>query len=214
MSAIADKVMNSCCADKLDNICNKLPFKKHNNDNHNNDAGDVDVTPTAEATTPTTAAASASAAAVSAAKPSKKKPSTTSGVVTPLDMKYELTQWKDLPANVQKVAKDVLGYDEAMWNDSEWVEVDDKHWWDLEDEELEAVKLFGWDEDSWESKYEDWEWSELPAAAKKAAEAAGYTEELWEEGEHPAEEKWWEDMTEQEIVALSVLGWTQYKWDD
>lgn len=202
MSAIADKVMNSCCGDKLDTVCSKLPFKKPNN-NIDGSSNDVDVTPAAE---------EKKEDHVSTPAPMKKP--TKSGVVTAFDMKYELTKWKDLPAKVRKAGQDVLGYDEKKWNDSEWVEVDSKHWWDLEAKELEAVKLFGWDEDTWEHKYEHSAWSELPEVAKRAAEAAGYTEKIWDESEHPVEEKYWSEMTDKEIVALSVLGWTQAKWDD
>jgi hypothetical protein len=203
MSTIASKVLNGCCGDRLDDLCAKLPFHKPNSSSSNHIEEDVDATPVAEEKKED-----------APSEPVVTKPNRFGAAsITPFDMKYELTQWKDLPADVQKAAQDVLEYDEEMWNNGEYVDVDGKHWEDLSEEELQAVQLLGWDEDTWEHKYEHTEWTELPDVIKRAAESAGYTEEIWENSEHPLEEKYWEEMSDEEKVALTVFGWTQTKWD-
>ena len=63
-------------------------------------------------------------------------------------------------------------------------------------------------------KYDDHDWDELPADAKKAAEALGYNKSLWDKDGKPASEgKDWAELTSSEQEAAKVLGYDQAKWD-
>ena len=57
------------------------------------------------------------------------------------------------------------------------------------------------------TKYEDYDWEELPAAAQAAAKTLGYTEKLWDKDGKPAcEDKDWEELTAAEQAAAKTLG--------
>ena len=62
--------------------------------------------------------------------------------------------------------------------------------------------------------YDDYDWDELPAEAKKAAEVLGYNKQLWDsEGKPASDSKDWAELTKEEQAAAQVLGYNQKKWD-
>lgn len=85
---------------------------------------------------------------------------------------------------------------------------------DLDCEQKKNLKIIGWDQTSWETKYMETDWCDLPPKQKKAAKIAGWTEETWEEDSNEKIDKWWEDLGLKEKQALCVLGWSQETWDD
>lgn len=63
-------------------------------------------------------------------------------------------------------------------------------------------------------KYDDYDWDELPAEAKAAAEVLGYTKEKWDNEEAPdCENSAWEELTAEQKEAAAVLGYDQAGWD-
>ena len=65
------------------------------------------------------------------------------------------------------------------------------------------------------SKYDDFDWAELPSKAKKAAEVLGYNKRLWDKDIEPATcDKYWKDLTGAEKDAAIVLGYDESSWDD
>lgn len=202
ISTIADKLLHACCADEL---CSKLPFKKTNHD----DADNVDVTAEAEEKKEDSPDAEVVKPVGTAAK------KTNYGHFTPSEMKYELTFWKDLPLDAQGAAQE-LGFDEAKWNGSEYVDVAHEHWHDLSEKQLKALKVLGWEEEAWEHKYKHFDWVDLPDLQKRAAESVGYTEENWDGPPHeqPLHHKYWEEMSEEEKSAMAVFGYTMETWDE
>jgi transcriptional regulator of met regulon len=130
------------------------------------------------------------------------------------DMKHENCKWKSLPNKVRRAIQDV-GISQEQWdNKDNTVAVFQKHWEDLETKEVEAMELLGWDEPSWEHRYEETSWEDLPEQAKKAATAAGFDEDTWEEDEWPDNlHKSWADLSETDRNAMMVLGWHEAKWD-
>lgn len=185
---LVDKLMTACCGDNdtVNALMSKLPWKKNKVD----DDGKDDV----------------------AEEKIKivKKPT---GKFTDKDMKYELTLWKDMPLKVRRAVED-LGGDETKWNNSEWLDVDDKHWDDLTEEELKAVETLGWEKESWDHKWEHTSWADLPEVVKKAATEAGFTGEIWDDDEWTENlHKRWDDLAEKDKQAMAVLGWHKHTWD-
>ena len=64
-----------------------------------------------------------------------------------------------------------------------------------------------------EAKYEDVQWSKLPAAARRAASALGYDESSWNGNEWRCDEHWW-DLSAEQKSAVEALGWTEHAWED
>eukprot|EP00977_Amphora_coffeiformis_P015903 scaffold4786_cov198-Amphora_coffeaeformis.AAC.15 len=63
-------------------------------------------------------------------------------------------------------------------------------------------------------KYDDYDWAELPAEAKKAAQTLGYDKKKWDgDAKVPAEEKDWVELSTGEQAAATTLGYTQASWD-
>jgi len=181
----------SCCGDN-EFLSSKLPWKKQNGTDEDHDVAD--------------------------SKPSKMSNNNNSGnkksgKFTDKDMKHENCKWSSLPAKIRKAAQEI-GLDETKWNDNEIEEtVFDKHWWDLETKEVEVMEMLGWDEASWEHKYEESSWSDLPDHVQKAATAAGFDEDTWNEDEWPENlHKSWGDLSEKDRNAMMVLGWHEGKW--
>lgn len=64
------------------------------------------------------------------------------------------------------------------------------------------------------SKYEDYDWEELEAEVKAAAEVLGYTKELWDnDGEPEKVDQDWSDLSAEEKAAAQTLGFTEETWD-
>eukprot|EP00584_Thalassiosira_punctigera_P015585 CAMPEP_0172549846 /NCGR_PEP_ID=MMETSP1067-20121228/22118_1 /TAXON_ID=265564 ORGANISM="Thalassiosira punctigera, Strain Tpunct2005C2" /NCGR_SAMPLE_ID=MMETSP1067 /ASSEMBLY_ACC=CAM_ASM_000444 /LENGTH=71 /DNA_ID=CAMNT_0013337275 /DNA_START=138 /DNA_END=353 /DNA_ORIENTATION=+ len=64
------------------------------------------------------------------------------------------------------------------------------------------------------TKYEDYDWKELPKDAQAAATALGYTKKMWDADKEPkAADKEWKELSEDEKKAATVLGYTEEAWD-
>lgn len=64
------------------------------------------------------------------------------------------------------------------------------------------------------TKYEDYDWEELPADIQEAAELLGFNEELWDNDDETDEcDEWWKDLTPAQQEAATKLGYTQETWD-
>ena len=135
------------------------------------------------------------------------------GKFTDREMKYELAKWNELPMNARRAAED-LGFDKESWNEKAAVDSDYKHWWDLNETELQAVQVLGWDEDAWEHLYEHTSWANLPELQKRAATSAGFDEDKWDGDYWPENlNKKWDELADADKQAMSVLGWHKGKWD-
>ena len=129
------------------------------------------------------------------------------------DAKYEDVKWGKMPLSARKAAK-VIRFDEASWNEASWLEIDDKHWHDLTEEEKKAVETLGWDEMAWDHKYEHTSFDDMPKHAQKAATKLGWDAEKWDgDWDMSVWEKGWGDMTDEEKRCLHVLGYMKSTWD-
>lgn len=65
------------------------------------------------------------------------------------------------------------------------------------------------------SKYEEYDWDELPLNAKDAAKALGYTKKIWDKDDEPevVKDYDWDELTKEQKKAAKVLGWNQKTWD-
>jgi hypothetical protein len=206
ISQFADKLINACCGDKADALASKLPFKMTGGKDE-----DVDVTEVAEEKKEEDIPAP-----VVVEEKVESQPKKDGALFTDFEMKYELTVWKDLPAEV-KAAAEEIGYDEAKWDAAEEVHVGHKPWHHLSESEIKAVKTLGWDEVSWEHQYDHTEWKDLPELQKRAATAAGYTELNWGAPPHEQpqnlEHKHWDELDEKDQQCMAVFGYTKKEWD-
>jgi len=64
-----------------------------------------------------------------------------------------------------------------------------------------------------EAKYEDVQWSKLPAKARRAASTLGYDEASWNGNEWRCDEAWG-DLSAEQRGAAEALGWTERAWED
>jgi hypothetical protein len=65
------------------------------------------------------------------------------------------------------------------------------------------------------TKYENYDWNELPGDVKKAAEQLGYDKRKWDKNiKVPADDKDWKDLSAKEQEAALKLGYTQKTWDE
>ena len=66
-----------------------------------------------------------------------------------------------------------------------------------------------------DGQYDEQDWSDIPAAAQKAAKVLGFTQQMWDDNEWPAavEEAEWEDITGEKKKALHVLGYNKWDWE-
>ncbi|GFH56067.1 hypothetical protein CTEN210_12543 [Chaetoceros tenuissimus] len=63
-------------------------------------------------------------------------------------------------------------------------------------------------------KYDDYDWDELPADVKAAAEKLGYTKKIWDSDGEPDEcDEYWKDLTAEQQAAAKLLGYTAATWD-
>lgn len=195
VAQVLDKLLGVCCGDNSP-LGGKMPWNKNNKDEDH----DVAVKPTKQNAKP------------SNVKPSPMQKANKNGKFTDKDMKYETIVWKSLPLSARKAAQD-LGYDQTKWDSSEHLPIEHKHWRDLDEKELKAVKTLGWEEEAWERQYEHHKWADLPDLQKKAAVAAGLTEDTWEHHWPANLEKHWDDLAEEDKNAMAVFGWCKSAWD-
>jgi hypothetical protein len=65
-----------------------------------------------------------------------------------------------------------------------------------------------------DTKYDDVVYAKLPAKIKNAVKTLGFTQETWDNhGWADSEEKWFEDLTPEELQAAETLGWDETAWD-
>lgn len=63
-------------------------------------------------------------------------------------------------------------------------------------------------------KFDGIEYAKLLPTIRVAVKALGFTEDSWNNGDWPAcENKWFEDLTQEERRAAETLGWTKEAWD-
>ena len=64
------------------------------------------------------------------------------------------------------------------------------------------------------SKFEEYDWDELPEEAKSAALLLGYTKEIWDADEEPDEcDVFWKELSSEQQSAATFLGYDQQSWD-
>ncbi|CAJ1966835.1 unnamed protein product [Cylindrotheca closterium] len=64
------------------------------------------------------------------------------------------------------------------------------------------------------TKYEDYDWEELPADIQEAAKLLGYNQELWDNDDEPDEcDEWWKDLSSAQQDAATKLGYTEDSWN-
>ena len=201
VSQFADKILNACCGDKADAIVSQLPLKK------DDDTEEMDV---AEEKMEEEKPSAATPAPVVVEEKSTEYKSVAD--FTDLELKYEFTLWKDLPADAKSAAEEI-GFDEAKWDGHEEVHIGHKPWHHLSDEEKKAVTTLGWDEKSWES-YEHVKFEDLPKAVQAACELSGWK---WDgkphEQPHHMEHSHYADLSEDDQKCVAVMGYTKHEWD-
>ncbi|KAL3920252.1 MAG: hypothetical protein SGILL_003352 [Bacillariaceae sp.] len=195
VSQFADKILNACCGDKADAVISQLPLKK--DDDTEEMVEDVEEKKE-----------DMPAPAVEEKVTETKK----TVAFTDVEMKYELTLWKDLPADARAAAEEI-GYDESKWDDHEEVHIGDEPWHHLSESQVKAVTTLGWDENSWES-YEHFAWEDLPKAAQTACEISGLK---WDGHPHEQpdhlEHSHWDELSDDDKACMAVLGYTKHAWD-
>ena len=146
--------------------------------------------------------------------PSLHPPKKLHSKFTNKDAHFLNLQWSKLPLKARKAAE-TLGWTEEQWNTEKWSDIEEYWYEDLSEEQKAAATELGWDAAAWDGQYEDQDWSDLPAAAQKAAKALGFTQEMWDDDEWPedVEEAAWEDITGDKKKALQVLGYNRWDWE-
>jgi len=65
------------------------------------------------------------------------------------------------------------------------------------------------------AKYDDYDWNELPADAKAAAEKLGYNKKIWDKGGTTKYEEYdWDELEADLQAAAKVLGYDKKAWDE
>ena len=66
------------------------------------------------------------------------------------------------------------------------------------------------------SKFEEYDWDELPINAKESAKKLGYTKKLWDNDQEPdiVKEYDWDDLDKKQQRAAKTLGYNQKSWDE
>lgn len=103
---------------------------------------------------------------------------------------------------------------QQIWNQKQWVPVDDKSWSGMTPREQQAAMTLGWDQAAWDHKYEQTNWVDLPNHVQNACKKLGFTQQTWDNGTWPVVgKKYWDNMSEAEHKALYTLGYTKSSWD-
>jgi hypothetical protein len=144
------------------------------------------------------------------------------------------SRWNDL-SFTQQIAATALGYDETSWNSGGSALTDTTRWTDLIDDQKNAAMSLGYNEYLWDMlrgfipprtpppnnadgtnvpEYGSMFWANLPQEIQAAASTLGYTETIWNNGEHTAvDDLFWSQLTTEQQVAATLLGHSQGTWD-
>ena len=64
------------------------------------------------------------------------------------------------------------------------------------------------------TKYDDYDWDELPKEVQDAATVLGYNQKMWDKNKDPdTEDLDWDELTPMQQEAAKVLGYNQKTWD-
>jgi hypothetical protein len=64
------------------------------------------------------------------------------------------------------------------------------------------------------TKYDDYDWDELPKEVQDAASVLGYNKKMWDKGKEPdSEDLDWDELTPAQQAAAELLGYNQKTWD-
>ena len=137
--------------------------------------------------------------------------------------------WTDLTTD-QLSAAVFLGYTESIWSirlsgdDNEELasfneDYADKEWTDLTPPQQVAFVYLGENAGTYSGFYSDYDFDELPARAQAAANAVGYTQDVWDNcvaGElcnAQMDNLRWRGLSKLQRTNLKVLGYSCWVWD-
>ena len=64
------------------------------------------------------------------------------------------------------------------------------------------------------TKYDEYDWDELPTDIKAAAQVLGYTKDHWDNSKEPeACDEDWDDLEPKQQAAATKMGYTKETWD-
>lgn len=142
--------------------------------------------------------------------------------------------WSDLPNDAREAAE-TLGYSKTLWDEDSAIPLGAKWFSQLTSEQRRAAVVLGYDSQSWNEYTESYltpsvaseenasfvlpfdhlRWDALPMHAREAAEAIGYTKEVWDGNEAgPLDYEPWNELTAEEQEAATVLGYDENTWND
>mmetsp|Transcript_1135 Transcript_1135/g.1489 ORF Transcript_1135/g.1489 Transcript_1135/m.1489 type:complete len:85 (+) Transcript_1135:494-748(+) len=83
----------------------------------------------------------------------------------------------------------------------------------MSDDQKKAATTLGWDYDSWDCKYENKDWNDLPKTVQEAATFIGFTQEMWDDDSWPDDmDVHWDDLSDKQKNAVHVIGYVKETW--
>ena len=136
---------------------------------------------------------------------------------TPPAWADESLGWDGLTADQQSAAK-FLGYKDTTWNTAP-AYYDNKEWTDLIPAQQIAFSYLGYNSGSFSGFYNDYWFAELPDEVKAAANAVGYTQDIWDNCaaeicSAQVDGSEWKFLSLEQRRNLKVLGYDCFTWNN
>ena len=132
-------------------------------------------------------------------------------------------RWDDLPDDA-KLAAEMIGYNEQLWDNDEESPVMQKKWEELTTVQHAACEELGFKKIIWDNgpfdeteapDYNSFRWKDLPEIALIAARSLGFNQKMWDADQAPSTFKdlRWPQLTEGQRDACKILGVDKEKWE-
>lgn len=135
---------------------------------------------------------------------------------------FRFVAWDELTAEVRDHAH-AVGYQGKTWNKPGQLDIESKDWESLTDDTRSQLTAMGFSAPQWDcymNHYRSYEWDELEDEAANLQLRAplmllGWTHESWDNDETPdLEDKYWADLSVEQVEAAASLCYTQTVWDE
>lgn len=132
-------------------------------------------------------------------------------------VKQRYVEWRALPGDVRRAARDSLLYTKETWNNLGTADIETRSWKELTEHQRSDVIHMGFYRRTWDcfhNHYRSYEWDELDRDSRDSLQVLGWSETRWKNSDTPPSyNNEWDRLSETEQSVASVLCFFEDNWN-
>jgi len=131
--------------------------------------------------------------------------------------KMRFVEWKALPPDVKRAARNSLLYNRASWNYMGTAGIETHSWGELTEHQKSDAVTIGFYQRTWDcfqNHYRSYKWDALDRDSRDALQVLGWSEATWKENDvPPSYDNEWDQLSENEQSRLLQLCFSKESWN-